>query len=721
MRIQTTTSGSFAALLLAAGSALAQPGTPVPAPPAPPALGAPAPTGAPSPVPSVDPVAPQAAAPVVAAAASEADESAAGFIPQLSLGGPVGLLRMSSAEVGSVGQFRLGLHGEFFTGSNVLVRRDSPSAGDRDTRVQGALTFGITPINYFELFGAIAASENRNRRFCGADSSGKEQCVSEVDRTDPELIKVLGDLVLGAKFAYPVGPGFSAGAELGTRMVPSAGGLSFSPEATSFWFSALATYDLKPMTKTVPIRFHLNLGYYVDSSGSLQDYDAENTSAYSRYVSRFGYGISENRFRLALGADAPFGELTAGFSLRPIIEYHFEYLTGSKDQTIYDMQHATCGKTGAAACADNQDQHWITFGVQGQILRGLTLTVGLDVALRSPGYAYAPSLAPWNLLFGLGYPVDLVPRVVTRHVPVEKIVQEDDLLGKGLVAGRVTDTAGTPLEGAVVGVTGRLYSRVLTDADGTFQSVPLAPGAVELVIGANGYETVSARFDVIAGQTANVAFTLTARVPAARAVGHIADGSGKGVAAALKLAGPQIAEGKSDESGNFTVPVQPGQYVLRIDADQYLSKVVQLTVAEGRENAASITLRSRPAVAGVTFQNGKFKLRQAVAFRFAGKKPTAELTAVGSHLLDEVVDVLVNHPEIRQLRIEAHWGSGLPEAKAQALTDAQAKAVAQYLVDEGVGQERVASVGMGAKKPVVPNLGTAAKLKNRRIEFVVVD
>jgi outer membrane protein OmpA-like peptidoglycan-associated protein len=266
-----------------------------------------------------------------------------------------------------------------------------------------------------------------------------------------------------------------------------------------------------------------------------------------------------------------------------------------------------------------------------------------------------------------------------------------------------------------------LYSRVLTDPDGTFQSVPLSPGSIELVIGANGYETVSARLDVIAGQTANVAFTLTPRAPPARAMGRIVDGFGKGVVAALKLAGPQIAEARSDEAGNFAVSVQPGQYVVRIDADQCLSKVIQLSVVEGKENPASITLRSRPAVAGLVFLNGKFKLRQPVTFKLAGKTPTAEPTVAGFHLLDEVADVLVNHPEIRQLRIEAHWDSSLPSAKAEALTDAQAKAVAKYLVNEGVGQERVVSVGMGAKKPVVPNLGKAARLKNRRIEFVVAN
>jgi outer membrane protein OmpA-like peptidoglycan-associated protein len=706
MRIQMTASGFFFALLLTTGPALAQPGAPAMAPAAP-AL---------SPVPGGTPTLAEPVAPVATTSGTASDGSVRGFIPQASLGGAVGLLHMSSAEVGPVGHLRLGLHGEFFTASNFLVQRVSPPGGDHDTRLQGALTFGLTPFDHFEVFGAVLASENRNRRLCGTDANGQEQCVYEPQHTDPEVIKSFGDLILGAKLAYPFAEGFSAGGEVGIRMMSSIAGISFSPDSTSLWLSALATYDLKPELKSFPLRFHLNIGYYIDNSGNLQNYDAAKTSPVSRYVSKFAYGISLDRFRLALGADVPFDELTEGFSLRPLIEYHFEYLTGSKDQVIYQLEHATCGTPGAAACADNKDQQSLTLGVQAQMVHGLTVTVGLDIALHSPGYAYAPSLAPWNLLFGLGYPFSLLPRVVTREVPVEKVETQP----KGLVVGRVVNAVGTPIEGAVVGVAGRPYSRVVTDTDGTFQSVPLAPGPVELVIVANGFDTVSSKLDVIAGQAANVAFALSPHVPAARAVGHIGDSSGKGVVATLKLAGPQIAEGKSDESGAFALPVVPGQYVLRIDADQYLSKLVPLTVAEGQENAVKVTLRLRPALAGVTFKDGKLKLRQPVAFVAGGARPSAELAADSLQLLDEVVDVLVNHPEIRQVRVEAHWSSGLPAAKAQELTDAQAKAVAQYLVEQGLGPERVASEGMGAKKPLVPNLGKG-KLKNRRIEFVVAD
>jgi outer membrane protein OmpA-like peptidoglycan-associated protein len=360
----------------------------------------------------------------------------------------------------------------------------------------------------------------------------------------------------------------------------------------------------------------------------------------------------------------------------------------------------------------------VTLGVQGQVLHGLTLTVGIDLAVRSPGYPYAPALAPWNLLFGIGYPLDLVPRIV-RHVAVEKVVTKEVQLREGTMAGRVISATGTPIEGAVVGVAGRLHSKVVTEADGSFQGVPMAPGPVELVVIANGFETATVRTEIVAGQTANLVFRLTPKAPPARATGRVSDDSGKGLVAAIKLAGPQIAEGKSDESGNFSIPVAPGSYAMRVDADQYLSKEVQVTVAEGREAGVSVTLRTRPAVGGATFRDGKLKLRQAITFKSAGRKPSAQLTAGMPHLLDEVVDVLVNHPEIRQVRVEAHWDSSISAAKAQGLTDEQAKVVAKYLVDQGIASDRVIPVGMGAKKPLVPNLG-AGKSKNRRVELVAV-
>jgi outer membrane protein OmpA-like peptidoglycan-associated protein len=192
------------------------------------------------------------------------------------------------------------------------------------------------------------------------------------------------------------------------------------------------------------------------------------------------------------------------------------------------------------------------------------------------------------------------------------------------------------------------------------------------------------------------------------------------VVATVKAAGPQIAEAKTDESGNLSVAVQPGQYVLRVEADQYLSRELATTVAEGAENPLNITMHARPAIAGAVYKDGKITLRQPITFKASGRKTTASFAVGATRVLDEVIDLLINHPEIRQIRIETHMDNSLPPAKAQELTNQQAQAITEYLSQQGVSKDHVVAEGMGSSKPRVPNLGKAGRLKNRRVEIVVV-
>ncbi len=85
------------------------------------------------------------------------------FLP--SLIGPIGLYHTSTAEVGPVHSLRLGLHGQFFRSTEFLIQ------GDTNTRLQGGLTFGFTPHESVEIFGAFLTASNRNQR-CGIPGGG---------------------------------------------------------------------------------------------------------------------------------------------------------------------------------------------------------------------------------------------------------------------------------------------------------------------------------------------------------------------------------------------------------------------------------------------------------------------------------------------------------------------------------------------------------------------
>jgi OOP family OmpA-OmpF porin len=113
-------------------------------------------------------------------------------------------------------------------------------------------------------------------------------------------------------------------------------------------------------------------------------------------------------------------------------------------------------------------------------------------------------------------------------------------------------------------------------------------------------------------------------------------------------------------------------------------------------------------------------LRVPIKFR-AG---TPRLDATTKQELDGVANQLVDHPEIKTLRIQAHWSGtpGKPGPAADAakkLTDDQAVAIKTYLTGKGVAADRVDALGMGCESPLVPNLTSGNRTKNRRVELVV--
>jgi outer membrane protein OmpA-like peptidoglycan-associated protein len=640
----------------------------------------------------------------------------------------VGLLRVSAAEVGAPLQLRMGLSGRFFSKDSFLIEND------KDLRLQGALSIGFTPVRFLELFASVSGSANRNRRVCqdvAATPAGpggvppampaRTVCNSEAGRNDPEVIKSYGDLTFGGKFAYPLSGGISAGGELGLRLLSSVSGLSFNPDATSVWLSGLTSWDMRQMG--VPLRTHLNLGLYFDNSDAVQAY--KGVSRPSKAVSQFAYGIAKDRVRGALAAEFAIPNLGPTVGLSPFLEYHLEVITAAPDPTFDDYRAPACKpnpKPGeGTACRDNRDQQWLTLGLRTQIKGAFAITTAVDLALHSVGFPYGPPLAPWELSFGVAYPFDLAaPRVVTKTVVLERRIPSEKAL-EGFAVGKVIGAPNNaPVEGAIVSVPGRSKSRVATDPDGTFKTAGLPVGVVDLEVNAPGFQSSSVRTAITAGQEVPVAVTLTPRVKSGKVHGKITDPSGKAVAGAtVHFSGPQDAEVKTDLEGAFSTTLSGGAYVIRVAAPSFLGTETKLDVADGQEQEASISLRSKPTgPSKVTVNNGKLSVRSSISFKGSGA--TLEVTPTSAAVLDELAGALTSHPEIRRVRIEAHWDTSLPKEKAQELTEQQARAVATYLTRQGVAADRIQMVGMGADKPIVPNIGMA-KMRNRRVEFRAVN
>jgi outer membrane protein OmpA-like peptidoglycan-associated protein len=693
----------------------ALPDTPPPPPaaqPAPPpsssATSAPSPASVPSAPPAVleAPAAALGSSPddtLVAAAPPRSsavwDGPGSSYLP--SLAGAIGLYRISTAEVGSVNHLRLALHGEFFQSSGFLVE------GDRNSRLLGDFTFGFTPHKSIEVFGALLTSSNRNRRGTTA--------MPEANRRDPELIKSFGDLVLGGKGQLPIARGATVGFEMGLKFLSSVSDLSFSPSSTSIWFGPVFTLDLRHFgAGGTPLRFHVNANYYIDNSDNLHDFT--DTTIYTREVATFAYGIAASRFRSGLGIDAPLDKVIPGLPLQPFAEYHAEIVTSGADPAFSDYMPPACGRSPATPCKYNRDQHWVSLGLRARVYKGLTLDAGVDLALRSAGFAYGTPLPPYNVIFGMSFPLDVEafarPVVVTRTI--EKPVPAAPAINEGKVAGVVKSSRGAaPIAGAIVMVTGRPRSRVATDPDGSFESVGLPPGPAELEVSAPGYEATKVTAAVSPAKPVELNVTLIPKTPTGNVRGKVADDRGRGIEASLKFLGPDNFEAKSDSAGLFSAALPAGPYKVMAEAPGFPTKEAQLEILAAQDKQMDFVLKNRAPSPDVTVSGNGIVLKKPIKFRSGG---SPSLDAKWEAELDGVADVLEEHADVKALRVEAHWDSSAG-AGAKPITQKQADLIKQYLMKKGVSDARVEAVGMGADRPLVPNISPANKAKNRRVDL----
>ena len=86
-------------------------------------------------------------------------------------------------------------------------------------------------------------------------------------------------------------------------------------------------------------------------------------------------------------------------------------------------------------------------------------------------------------------------------------------------------------------------------------------------------------------------------------------------------------------------------------------------------------------------------------------------------LLTEVAKVMVDHPEIKHVRVEGHTDSVGNAQINKILSQQRAQAVVTWLIAHGVEKDRVTAQGMGKEHPLVSNDTDAGRAANRRVEF----
>ena len=98
---------------------------------------------------------------------------------------------------------------------------------------------------------------------------------------------------------------------------------------------------------------------------------------------------------------------------------------------------------------------------------------------------------------------------------------------------------------------------------------------------------------------------------------------------------------------------------------------------------------------------------------------SAEIKSEAYPMLDEAVSILKKNPEIK-VEIDGHTDNMGSASYNMNLSERRAKAVMDYLVEQGIEAERLSAKGLGLTQPIAGNDTEEGRAKNRRVELTPV-
>jgi OOP family OmpA-OmpF porin len=118
-----------------------------------------------------------------------------------------------------------------------------------------------------------------------------------------------------------------------------------------------------------------------------------------------------------------------------------------------------------------------------------------------------------------------------------------------------------------------------------------------------------------------------------------------------------------------------------------------------------------PVAAAIDPCAGVIRLR-GIEFGFDRSEVTPESAVV----LDVAVDQLARCQNIR-IRVDGHTDSMGPEVYNEGLSERRAESTRGFLVDRGVGADRITVRGFGESDPIAPNSTPEGRAMNRRVDL----
>jgi outer membrane protein OmpA-like peptidoglycan-associated protein len=586
----------------------------------------------------------------------------------------IGTAYVPSARLGGKGLVRVGFLGEYLNINDFPVRNAA--------NIRSGITFGASfqPFSWGEIFVGYTAAANTN------------------NRTSPNLIQALGDLTFGIKASNEWAKGFHAGADLRLLTFSGVGNQGIDRFAVGFRGMAVVAYDVRALSKSVPLIANLAVGVTVDSTANLVTQRLNASEEFALGINRY------NRFNFGASLEIPLPIAV------PFIEYSLAAPLGVPNGIL-------TGPDGASVPSSAAMPQQLGLGVKVTAIKDLTLLTGVNLGLTRNVGLGVPATPPWNFFVGASFAIDPFQRGETKTVEIvrERKIEQKVETAKARIEGTVVnkDTR-APVAGAVVQIPGLLPSA--TDAQGKFRTLDVGDAKARLVVSRDGYKSAEQDVALEAGKAAKVEIALEEDVK-------------KGLFEVTTTSQKKTIKGQVTLTSNGTVvvvdtiegtakeiEVPAGTYTAAATAEGYLSQTREVQIPAGGKMPLAFDLAPMPKKMLVIFKGDKIEILQQV--HFATGKST--ILADSFDLLKQVVDVIVRN-NVKRVSVEGHTDNKGVKAANQKLSEDRARAVADYLIAQGVDAKRLESVGYGDGKPIAPNLTARGRELNRRVEFIVME
>lgn len=119
----------------------------------------------------------------------------------------------------------------------------------------------------------------------------------------------------------------------------------------------------------------------------------------------------------------------------------------------------------------------------------------------------------------------------------------------------------------------------------------------------------------------------------------------------------------------------------------------------------------------VQLSEKEIKILERIEFDFN----KATIRPESDPVLNAVLRVLSEHPEITKMRVEGHTDSRGRAKYNKKLSQARAESVVQWFVDHGLQADRFVAVGYGAERPIASNKTEPGRQTNRRVQFIILE